>query len=175
MRGGDFLSFINKERQRLISYVRSLLKETAALDAEDVVHDVLLKLLEKADLIVPEDNLAAYVYRSLKNRVIDHSRTQKPTVSLDEGPDEHGGKLVDVLHDDFRPDGLEVLQTQRGREQLFEALQVLGEMERKVIIAHEFEGISFKELSRQWQVPQNTLLSHKARGLKKLRARLAGF
>jgi DNA-directed RNA polymerase specialized sigma24 family protein len=38
-----------------------------------------------------------------------------------------------------------------------------------VVIAHEFEGVPFKELSEIWNVPQNTLLSHKSRAMKKLR------
>ena len=76
-------SFIKSERQRLVYYVRSLLTETADMDAEDVVHDVLAKILERADPTTPLENLAAYVYRSLKNRVIDYIRTKKPTLSLD--------------------------------------------------------------------------------------------
>lgn len=45
----DLRSFIKNERQRLVYYVRSLLTETTEMDAEDVVHDVLTKILEKAD------------------------------------------------------------------------------------------------------------------------------
>lgn len=168
MKDAQLNSFIKNERQRFISYVRSLLLETAAADAEDIVHDVLVKILEKADLIVPEDNLMAYVYRSLKNRVIDTLRTGKPTVSLDDGSSEEDGRLVNMLKD-LQPNALEILQTREGNEQLFAALEVLSAMERQVIIAYELEGIPFRELARQWEVPQNTLLSHKSRAMKRLK------
>ena len=161
-------SFIKSERQRLVYYVRSLLTETADMDAEDVVHDVLAKILERADPTTPLENLAAYVYRSLKNRVIDYIRTKKPTLSLDGAPDGESGQLVALLHD-LAPNALEALQTQEGKEGLFEALEGLRDMEKEVIIAHEFEGIPFKQLSHMWNVPQNTLLSHKSRAMKKLR------
>ena len=44
-------------------------------------------------------------------------------------------------------------------------------MEKEVIIAHELEGVPFKELSATWNVPLNTLLSHKSRAMKKLKKR----
>jgi RNA polymerase sigma-70 factor (ECF subfamily) len=166
MKDRDVRSFIARERQKLIRYVGSLLRDTAEMDAEDVVHDVLVSLLERADRPAP-DYLAAYIYRSLKNRVIDQMRTRKPALSLDSESD-GGGTLVDLLRD-RNPDALEILQTQEGKEELFEALEGLSEMEREVVIAHEFEGVPFKELSEIWNVPQNTLLSHKSRAMKRLR------
>jgi RNA polymerase sigma-70 factor (ECF subfamily) len=166
MKDGYVRSFIADERQKLIRYVRSLLRETAEMDAEDVVHDVMVSILERADRPAP-DYLAAYIYRSLKNRVIDQIRTSKPALSLDSESD-GGGKLVELLQD-RKPNALEILQTQEGKEELFEALEGLSEMEREVVIAHEFEGVPFKELSEIWNVPQNTLLSHKSRAMKKLR------
>lgn len=161
-----FRAFIKSERQRFVQYVRSVMRETAELDAEDIVHDVLVKLLERADS-TPLENLGAYVYRSLKNRVIDHARTSRAHLSLDETLD-GGGKLIDLLHD-LRPNALEMLQSEQGKRELFEALEGLSEVERDVIIAHEFEGIPFKELSHRLGIPQNTLLSHKSRAIGKLR------
>lgn len=167
MKDRDVRLFVATERQRFIHYVRSLLKETAEIDAEDVVHDVLIKVLERADQPAP-DLLAAYIFRSLKNRVIDYVRTRKPTVSLDAEPGEGRERLIDLLQD-HKPNALEVLQTQDGKRELFEALEELSEVEREVIIAHELEGVPFKEISEAQNVPLNTLLSHKSRAMKKLR------
>ena len=82
MKDRDFRSIDKKQRQRFIHYVRSIVKESTGIEAEDVVHDVILKLLERADLVPHMDNLTAYVYRSLKNRVIDLTRTHKHTISI---------------------------------------------------------------------------------------------
>lgn len=168
----DFRSFLMSERKKFVHYVRSLVKETAELEAEDIVHDVLIKMLERADLIAPMEFSPAYIYRSLRNRVIDTMRTTRELVSLDAEPPDGGPRLIDLIEDDG-PGALEMLQTQEGRAALFEALGTLGIMERKVIIAHEFEGIPYKDLSDDLGVPVNTLLSHKRRGMKKLQEQLS--
>ncbi|HTE40681.1 MAG TPA: RNA polymerase sigma factor [Steroidobacteraceae bacterium] len=168
MKEADFRSLIKGERQKLIHYVRSLFKETAAMDAEDVVHDVLLKLLERPASSESFDSLTGYVYRSVKNRVIDLVRTRKSTVSLDKQRDDEDASFVELLADGA-PTAFESLQTEEGEQALFEGLSELTDMERQVLIAHEFEGIAFKDLSIRLSIPLNTLLSHKARALKKLK------
>src|SRR5262245_7427266 len=140
MADADLRAFIKSERKRLIHYVRSLLRGAAEMDAEDVVQDVLVKILERPGASAPFDDLTSYVYRSVRNRVIDFVRTRKPTVSLD--ADASPGSLADVL-EDLGPHGSDVLETQEGERQLFEALGVLSEIERKVVIAQEFEAVSF--------------------------------
>ena len=165
-------SFFTNERQKLVSYVRSLLQGAAQMDAEDIVHDVLIKILDLSDLPTP-DYLAAYTYRSLKNRVIDSIRTRKSTLSLDAETPNSGLRLIDLLWEmegyDMEPNALTVLQNEERREALFAAMEKLAEIERQVLIAHEFEGLSFKDMSLQWGMPQNTLLSHKSRAMKKLK------
>lgn len=165
MKDRDVREFIRSERQKLVSYVASLLSGPIRVDAEDLVHDVLISILERSDRLAPE-YLAAYVYRALKNRVIDQARVRKPTVSLDET---QGHDSVFELLRSLEANPMELLQTSQGREQLFTALERLSDMERDVVIAHEFEGIPFKELSIRLDVPQNTLLSHKSRAIKKLK------
>ena len=89
-------------------------------------------------------------------------------MSLDDSVDREGARLIDILKD-LRPNVLDVLQTREGERRLFIALEKLGELEKTVIIAHEFEGVPFRELARRLDMPQNTLLSHKSRAMKKLK------
>jgi len=163
----DVFSFVKGERQRLVNYVRSRVRDTADMDAEDVVQDVLVRILERSDFATPE-NLAAYIYRSLKNRVIDNMRTRKATMSLDAEIENGGMRLIDLLQD-RSTNALEVLQTREGRDELFNALSTLNEMERDVVVAHELEGVPFAELAEMWDIPLNTLLSHKSRAMRKLK------
>ena len=150
-------SFLADERQRFVSYVRGLLQNSSDLDAEDIVHDVFIKLMERRELPAPE-LFGAYVYRSLRNRVIDQIRARKPAAKED--IEELADKNSDIVRS---------LQTAQGRKALFTCLGELNEIERKMIIANEFEGIPFKDLSAELEMPVNTLLSHKARGLRKLK------
>ena len=170
MKDPEFGAFIKKERQRFIAFVRALLRDTSEIDAEDVLHDVLARLLRKPNLDLPLDQMTAYIFRSLRNRVVDHMRTRARHVSIDEDSDEDDDpppKLIDLLHD-ANPDALDVLQSDEGKRALFKALDSLSPIERTVVIAHELEGAPFKELVSRLRMPLNTLLSHKARAMKKL-------
>lgn len=171
MKDAEFGAFIKKERQRFIAFVRALLRDTSEIDPEDVLHDVLARLLGKPNLNLPLDQMTAYIFRSLRNRVVDHMRTRTRHVSIDEESDENDDssqpKLIDLLHD-VNPDALEVLHSDEGKRALFKALDCLSPIERTVVIAHELEGASFKELASRLRMPLNTLLSHKARAMRKL-------
>lgn len=171
MKDPEFGAFIKKERHRFVTFVRVLLRDASEIDPEDVLHDVLARLVGKPNLEMPLDRMTAYIYRSLQNRVVDHMRTRARLVSLDKDSDENDDRpqprLIDLLHD-VNPDALETLQSDEGKRALFEALDRLSPIEKTVVIAHELEGESFKELASRLRMPVNTLLSHKARAMKKL-------
>ena len=75
-------SFIAVEWTRLVGYVRAWIADSADRDAEDVVQDVIENLFEKADVTAPIADLSAYLYRSLRNRVIDLYRKPKRTAEI---------------------------------------------------------------------------------------------
>ena len=162
---GYLTAFLSSERSRLIRYVRSLLRD-ASIDAEDVVQDVLVSILERGDSPAPE-LLAAYTYRSLKNRVIDLGRSRRILLSLQD----QDLSLFDLLANEA-PDALDELTSEQGRRALFEALDNLSAIERQVVIANELEGQTMRHLADAWDMPLNTVLSHKARAMKKLRKSL---
>ena len=162
----DFRQFAARERKRLVKFVSSMLTGAAEMDAEDIVQDVLLRLFERPQDITSLEFASAYVYRSLRNRVIDVTRVQKDNIPLLDDDDNPG--LASLLADEGTT-VVAVLQSAERREQLFTALASLSEIEQSVVIGHELEGRTFKEMSEIWQVSQNTLLSHKARALRKLK------
>ena len=166
MSKGQIRLFLSTERNRFIGYVRSLLKD-ASIDAEDVVQDVLLKILERGDSPAPEF-LTAYTYRSLRNRVTDLARSRRVNVSIDADSE----SLLEILQDNG-PGALELISSAEGQKTLFAALDTLSDIERQVVIANELEGESFRHLAEAWDIPINTLLSHKARAMKKLRKQLS--
>jgi RNA polymerase sigma factor (sigma-70 family) len=57
-------------------------------------------------------------------------------------------------------------------EELGDALDDLPEEQREVFVAHEMEGLSFKEISEETGVSVNTLLSRKHYAVLHLRERL---
>ena len=158
--------FLAAEWRQLVAAVRSWLADTAERDAEDVVQEVALSLFEAADLTAPIRDLSAYVYRALRNRVVDLYRSRRREPARDPA------SLAEALADEREDSGLE-LQTREVRERLFEAVDRLPEEQRAVFLATELEGFKYRELARQWRVPIGTLLSRKHRAVEALRAALA--
>jgi RNA polymerase sigma factor (sigma-70 family) len=163
--------FIRRERRKMVNYVRNLVDSAAEMDAEDFVQEVLLSVMERTDPELPLEHLAAYIYRSLRNRVIDFFRVRKPNVTIEARVGEEGEELKAILRD-LGPDPLTSIRQQETEAAVYQALQQLKPIERAVIVANEFEGIPYRELGEEWEMPVNTLISHKARGLEKLKHHL---
>lgn len=154
--------FFQNEYQRLVRYVRSRIDDAADRDAEDIVQDVMLNLFDKADIGAPIENLAAYVYQALRNRITDLFRRRRDPASLVE------------LVDDNTEDVSDILERKRIRETVCRAIDALAEEQRAVVIATEFEGRRFRELSDEWRVPIGTLLARKSRALDNIKETLSG-
>jgi RNA polymerase sigma factor (sigma-70 family) len=155
-------SLIATEWTRLVSYVRAWISDTADRDAEDVVQDVIERLFERADVTEPVADLSAYLYRSLRNKVIDLYRKPKRAAELPED-------LSDI-----RFEGSAEMDREEARETLFEAIDELPPAQREVLVATELEGRSFKELAEEWETPMGTLLARKHRAIRALKETLAG-
>ena len=161
--------FFEEERGRLVGFVRRWLADLTEEDAEDIVQEVALNVFDRADVTAPIRNLSAYVYRALKNRVVDLLRRRKATLSLDQpAGGEDSPALVDLVRDEAgAPEaGLERKEL-AGR--LWDALEALPPEDRAIIIATELEGWTFHELADEWDAPLGTLLARKSRAMKKVR------
>lgn len=156
-------SLIAQEWNRLVGYVRSRIEDTAERDAEDVVQDVIEHLFEKADMTDPIADLSGYLFRSLRNRVIDlYRRKRAPSEEL-------SGDIADL-----RYEAEETMDREEAREALAEAIEDLPRAQRDVLVATELEGRSFKELAEEWHTPIGTLLARKHRAIQVLRESLTG-
>ncbi len=161
------------ERRRLVGYVRSLIGDAPDRDGEDVVQDVLVGLMERLDVAGPIEDLSAYIYQALRNRVVDLFRKRRETVSLDAGrADDPSLSLISLIADSTA-DAFDELYGAEIRYRILEAIETLTDEEKAVVIETEFNDRTFRELSEEWGVPLGTLLSRKSRALAKVRDALA--
>ena len=154
--------FVRDKRGALVGFVRRRLDDAADQDAEDIVQDVIVGLFDRADPTIPIQNLAAFVYQALKNRIIDRFRRRRETVPLKENILESGD------------DPILEFERRETLDAVFDAMDGLSAEERDVILATEIEGRTFKELAGEWEVPMGTLLARKSRALEKIRKQLTG-
>jgi RNA polymerase sigma factor (sigma-70 family) len=164
----SFDSFIKKEYKKLLNYVRKNLEERFFDSSpEDIVQDVTLNLLSKIDVDSQIDNIAGYMYRSLKNKIIDEKRKTRNKILLEHFDSNHMVSAeIKSLADDFTIERLDVPDI--DYKSLYEAISQLKPDEQALLISTEFENKTFTELSEKWNVPIGTLLSRKHRALSKL-------
>ncbi len=153
--------FFRTEYSRWVRFVRQMIDDAADRDAEDIVQDVMLGLFDKADITVPIENLSAYIYRALRNRVTDMFRRKRDVAALAELVHEPNEGAADAL------------EKKELRASVIKAIDNLSDEQRAVVIATEFEDRSFRELSEEWKIPIGTLLARKSRALQKIKSELA--
>lgn len=167
--------FLAAEHKRMTGYVRRFIDDAADRDGEDIVQDVALSLFDRADVLMPIEAVSAYVYRSLRNRVIDYIRRRRPTISLDDpGEGEGYHSLVNQIVDKLA-DVEEEASRRELRSGLVAAIDSLPDEQKAIVIETELNGRSFRELSDEWGIPVGTLLARKSRAVTKIRELLHSF
>ncbi|MEE4197283.1 MAG: RNA polymerase sigma factor [Bacteroidales bacterium] len=165
-----FLTFLSTEYRNMTGFVRKYFNEKYySVSAEDIIQEVALTIFSTMDFDDTIENIGAYFYRALKNRINDFRRKKRKELNFSswDNPQERNiftEKISDLSDDP----GVEINDLIFYRS-LNEALAKLSPNQRMVFLATEMEGISFAELSEKSKIPLGTLLSWKHRGVKKLR------
>lgn len=166
--------FFQMEYQRLVDYVRRRIRDSAQRSGEDIVQEVMLNILERPDVMAPISDLTSYVFRALRNRIIDLYRSPKQEELSMDMEDSNGLSLFDVLPDEkYQPEN--AFHRRSLRKLVFRLIRELPRAQMEVIVETEFGGKTFRELSEKWNVPVGTLLARKHRGVKTVREKLAGM
>ena len=164
---------VRRERGRLLAFIRGWVADAA--EAEDILQDTLYELLLAYRMTRPIEQAGAWLMRVARNRIIDRFRRNAVRrVPLSPEADASGAGTVGAL-EDLLPAALDP-ETQAMREALLAqveaVLAVLPREQREVFIAHELEGVSFRDLAARSGVGINTLLARKHYATRFLRARL---
>lgn len=163
---------VKRERSRLRNFIRRRVPDSR--DAEDILQDVFYELVEANRLLMPIQHVTGWLFRVARNRITDLFRRKKPDAFSDATVEDEGGDLLQI--EDLLPSpeaGPEALYA-RGvlLDELELALDELSDEQREVFVAHELEGLSFKEIAAETGVSVNTLLSRKRYAVLHLRERL---
>ena len=162
-----FRDFIDAEYNKLIWYVKSRFNETYYNEyAEDIVQDVALNIYSKLDVNSSIENLAGYFYRSLQNRIIDLKRKNVKQTSLENYTyEESGENPIIQKHAEKQADEPTAQEIAELDMTLSEAIGQLPPEFKETLLAIEFEGMSYQELSQKTGIPVGTLLSRKHRAV----------
>lgn len=171
--GEGIAEIIARERARLYGFIRRRVPNTG--DAEDILQDVFYEFVRAHGLPEPIEQVGAWLVRVARNRIIDSFRKKREDSLPDEsaaGDDEQSAYYLDQVLPGVA-DGPEAAYARTMLlEAISNALDELAPNERDVFIAHELEGLSFKELAERSGINVNTLLGWKRRAVLHLRSRL---
>lgn len=154
--------FFNNEYHSLKAYTQSRINNAADQNAEDIVQDVALKLFSRPYSASPINNIAGFVYRALRNRIIDLLRTKKDMYPISS---EIETMLIESMHIDIE---IENPYSKESIQNLKAAINNLKLPYREIIIAFDFEGYTYRDISQKTGIPQGTLMSRRHRALSLL-------
>jgi RNA polymerase sigma factor (sigma-70 family) len=158
-----------REAGRLGQFIRRRVSDVGV--AEDILQDVFSEFIQAERLVQPIGQVGAWLFRVARNRITDWFRRKKPETRAPLEAPEGTLSWEDTLASpDGGPDAMYVRS--RMFDELLEALEELPDVQRDVFIAHEIEGLSFREIAKRSGDSVNTLLSRKHAAVQYLRQRL---
>jgi RNA polymerase sigma factor (sigma-70 family) len=168
----EIASTVQRERGRLLAFIRRRIADAA--EADDVLQEALYELVLAYRMMQPVEQAGAWLTRVARNRIIDRFRSKSRERLT--GPPATEGAEHDEAFEDLLPAADGGAESAVIRELLLEeieaALEELPPEQREVFLAHEIDGLSFKELSACSGVSVNTLLSRKRYAVLYLQQRL---
>lgn len=135
-------------------------------DAEEVVHDILIKLWEKREKLTVTSNFTGYVYRMTRNACLDYLRSKKNRLSKESTSDQQEHWLnYSALSDDASSQ----IISQELQSVVERAIKHLPEKCKKVFVKSRMEGMAHKEISEQMEISPKTVENHISRALRELK------
>lgn len=162
------------DRKKFLGFIRQRVRSNE--EAEDILQDVFANVIAaSAHVEKPIENIASWVFTSVRNRIIDSYRKKKADSfsdmltqsQVEDGMDSFEHMISDMS---YNP------ETELIRKTIWDEVQIgLAELpaeQREVFEKNEFEGISFREMSEETGVNINTLLARKRYAVLHLRKRM---
>ncbi len=113
--------------------------------ADDLVQDVVVRALERADGFRGDSSAATWLHRIMHHRFVDLTRARTPAPLAD---DELAAQIEAAWRDDqYTVDAEAVLARAAERDDLFDALVHLPAILRSAVVLHDMEGLTSAEVA----------------------------
>lgn len=162
------------DRKKFLGFIRQRVRSQE--EAEDILQDVFTNVLAAANNVQkPIENIASWVFTAVRNRIIDSYRKKRAETFSNMQTPGQSDDGIDSF-ENFLGDLSNTPEINLMRKTIWDAVQSgLEELpleQREVFVKNEFEGISFREMSRRTGININTLLARKRYAVLHLRRRL---
>ncbi len=137
-------------------------------EAEDIVHDAFVAIVERAEQYQSErGSVAAWLVTTVRNLAVDRMRRKVRRSQITE---------EELRHEPQTPvlDPESIAWIEQDRLAVQKALFALSPSQRETLEIAFFEGLSYPEIAERLNVPLGTIKSRAARALSTLRALIEG-
>ena len=138
--------------------------------AEDILQDAFIRALTNVDALSPVQDLAAWIFSTMRNRLIDLWRGQGARQRA--GATEIPADVLERVAVEAGLDPEELFQRNEILAALEIAIDALPAAQRQVIRAQALGGVGFRELAGATGVSIDTLMARKRYAIRKLAAAL---
>ncbi|MCR5289629.1 MAG: sigma-70 family RNA polymerase sigma factor [Treponema sp.] len=134
----DYTAIWHQYKDSVSRYIFSHISNTT--DCEDLVSTVFTKIVSTGNSYRGDPNsVSSFIYRTTQNLVIDYYRTRKRHEEIPESLE-----AASCIEDEFLK--------QTTLDFLADALALLGDMERRVIIFHYYKNLSLTDIATKMQI-----------------------
>lgn len=168
----EFLDTIENCKDEFYRFVRRNVWDSGV--AEDVFSSAVLAAYENRHKYTPGTNFRAWMYRILTNKCyVANRETGRAFDSLDDVPPSQTPAAPAETYRDVLSDPEAVLE--ECGDELTLAIRGLSTPQRTAILLRGVEKFSYQEIAEIMDIPVGTVMTHLARGRKKLREQLQDY
>ena len=160
---------VRTERGRLFNFIRKRVRHED--DAEDILQDVLWQFIEAYRRLETIERVTSWLFQVARNKIADSYRKKASPRTVAQGRE---GTEIDLedIHPDFSESPEDLVIRDAIWNEIELAVDELPQSQRDVFIWHEFEGMSFREMSELTGETENALRLRKHYAVLSLRRRL---
>ena len=153
----EFEKLFKTKFKPLAIYAYKYLKDTDL--AKEIVHQAFIKLWQNRQNIDMNNNVSAYLYRTVNNLSLNYIRDRKKFVSTEE-----------IFEWDVAPTDFENIAVRNEVTQaIVAAIDKLPPKMREVFILSRYENMSHKEIAQKLGISTKTVENQINKALKRLR------
>jgi RNA polymerase sigma-70 factor (ECF subfamily) len=134
-------------------------------DAEDVCQDAFVVAMERIDDCRDPERFSAWLFQIVRNRARDHHRARNARGMT--------GLGTEAVESDSSTNPARTAELSDLRGRLIKALFELPEERREIVLLHDLEGWTHREIAERMGLPQGTVRSHLHHARARLRTLLS--
>jgi RNA polymerase sigma-70 factor (ECF subfamily) len=144
-------------------------------DAEDVLQNTFIKILQHINGFEERSSLSTWIYRIAANEALMMLRKMRPEVNLEEQSSDEDQDFMPVQFVDWSPMPEEIMESGEVKTYVEAAIKELPEPLRVVFILRDIEGFSIKETADALNLTESNVKTRLLRARLNLREQLSVY